>query len=69
MGRVSRPVKVFCWLGWNEQSRWTPFGAATSARCPNLGRGRTLMYVTANDAAPYPIYRLRHLFASNLFHP
>ena len=36
---VSRPVKVFCWLGWKDPS--TVRGpTATSAAWPNLGRGR-----------------------------
>lgn len=30
MGRVSRPVKVFCWLGWNEQRIVRPAGSGTS---------------------------------------
>ncbi len=36
---VSRPVNVFCWLGWNEPT--TVYGPTrASTPCPNLGRGR-----------------------------
>ena len=35
---VSRPVNVFCWLGWYEPSR-TYGPTPASARCPNRGFG------------------------------
>ena len=39
IGAVSRPVNVFCWLGWYEpSSRYGPIAA--SAPCPNRGFGR-----------------------------
>ena len=41
IGSVSRPVNVFCWLGWNEHSSVGPPGTATSTPCPKRGRGRT----------------------------
>src|SRR5262249_15255964 len=31
MGRVSLPVKVFCWLGWYEHSSASPDGSRCSA--------------------------------------
>ena len=39
IGSVSLPVKVFCWLGWYEQTTYVPSGARTSTPCPNFGRG------------------------------
>ena len=40
IGSVSRPVNVFCWLGWNEHSsgRAQPRPSATSTPWPNRGR-------------------------------
>ena len=38
---VSRPVKVFCWLGWNDaEHRAARRRTATLAPWPNAGRGR-----------------------------
>jgi acetyl esterase len=38
IGSVSRPVNVFCWLGWNDASSTGSPG--TSTPWPNRGRGR-----------------------------
>ena len=41
MSGVRRPVKVFCWLGWNEHTSTGPPATATSTPWPKRGRGRT----------------------------
>ena len=52
IGSVSRPVNVFCWLGWNEHSSVrSAVERATSTPCPNRGRGRT---PKCRHAASYP---------------
>ncbi len=51
MGGVSRPVNVFCWLGWNEHTSVRPLSSATSTPCPNRGRGVT---PRCRHAASYP---------------
>ena len=40
IGRVSRPVNVFCWLGWYEERSTSPEASRCSAPCPNDGLGR-----------------------------
>ena len=49
ISRVSLPVNVFCWLGWNEQRSVRPSASPTSTPWPNFGRGRT---AEARDTAP-----------------
>ena len=46
IGWVSRPVNVFCWLGWYEPTTTKPPARAT-APCPNAGRGRASSPVSA----------------------
>src|SRR5579862_198294 len=39
IGAVNRPVNVFCWLGWNDATRW--YGPiSTSDPWPKRGLGR-----------------------------
>jgi hypothetical protein len=40
MGRVSFPVKVFCWLGWKLPTSTMPSGIAARAAWPKRGSGR-----------------------------
>ena len=40
IGSVSLPVKVFCWLTWNEHEQRAAVGrSGTSTPWPNVGRG------------------------------
>src|SRR4029079_12025886 len=37
---VNRPVNVFCWLGWKEQTTNGAFSNRWTNPCPNAGRPR-----------------------------
>src|SRR5215467_12536577 len=53
IGRVSLPVKVFCWLGWKLPRRITPSGMAACAVWPNRGSGRGTACPVARRARRY----------------
>src|SRR5579871_4601369 len=54
IGRVSRRVNVFCWLGWYEQSNARPDGRRYSAPCAKRGAGRGTSTPRALSAASRP---------------
>ena len=51
IGRVSRPVNVFCWLGWYEERSTSPEASRCSAPCANDGLGRATANPRAASAA------------------